>query len=126
MSNKKILELDNLQIAYGGILAVKGISLTVYEGELVSLIGSNGAGKTTTLKAIAGLLEPKSGKILFNGQLSNFVSHELLRNGLALVPEGRGIFTRMTVLENLMMGAYSRNDDLIEESLSPLLSSQLF
>ena len=120
MSNKKILELDNLQIAYGGILAVKGISLTVYEGELVSLIGSNGAGKTTTLKAIAGLLEPKSGKILFNGQLSNYVSHELLRNGLALVPEGRGIFTRMTVLENLMMGAYSRNDDLIEENMQQM------
>ena len=120
MSHKKILELKDVHIAYGGIEAVKGIELWVNQGELVSLIGSNGAGKTTTLKAIAGLIQPKSGNIFFNEKPSSSISHELVQNGLALVPEGRGIFTRMTVIENLMMGAYCRNDDLIDNSMQQM------
>ncbi len=108
---QQVLALNNLVISYGGIEAVKGINLFVDDGELISLIGSNGAGKTTTLKAIAGLIAPKSGQILFRQTLSNGRSHELVDKGMALVPEGRGVFTRMTVMENLQMGAYLRTDD---------------
>lgn len=106
-----LLEVKNLKISYGGIQAVKGIDLHVAPGELVALIGSNGAGKTTTLKALAGLLQPAAGKIHYDGKsLHNIPAHQRVRNGLALVPEGRGIFARLTVEENLQMGAYSRND----------------
>ncbi len=106
-----LLEVHNLKIAYGGIQAVKGIDLTVIPGELVALIGSNGAGKTTTLKALAGLLHPTSGKMHYNGRsLHNIPAHQRVREGLALVQEGRGIFARLTVEENLQMGAYSRRD----------------
>jgi branched-chain amino acid transport system ATP-binding protein len=108
---QQVLTLNNLVISYGGIQAVKGINLYVDDGELISLIGSNGAGKTTTLKAIAGLLTPQSGQILFRQILSNGRSHELVEKGMALVPEGRGVFTRMTVMENLQMGAYLRSND---------------
>ncbi|HEX9673199.1 MAG TPA: ABC transporter ATP-binding protein, partial [Burkholderiales bacterium] len=97
--------------AYGGIKAVKGVDLHVAEGELVTLIGANGAGKTTILKALAGLLRPAAGRILYNGiDITARPAFELVRQGLALVPEGRGVFGRLTVEENLAMGAYSRRD----------------
>ena len=106
-----LLQLQNLQIAYGGIHAVKGIALELYHGELVCLIGANGAGKTTTLNAIAGVLPLAGGDIHYDGERINpLPAHKRLRRGIALVPEGRGIFTRLTVEENLRMGAYTRND----------------
>ena len=106
-----LLSVENLKVGYGGIQALKGIDLTVASGELVALIGSNGAGKTTTLKALAGLLHPAAGKIHYDGKpLYDIPAHQRVRNGLALVPEGRGIFARLTVAENLQMGAYIRND----------------
>mgnify|MGYP005813722329 CR=1 FL=1 len=106
-----LLTVESLKVAYGGIQAVKGISLEVAPGELVALIGSNGAGKTTTLKALAGLLQPASGKVHYNGKLLQQVpAHQRVRAGLALVPEGRGVFARLTVEENLQMGAYTRGD----------------
>ena len=106
-----LLEIENLKVSYGGIQALKGISLTIAPGELVALIGSNGAGKTTTLKALAGLLHPSASKIFYDGEsLHNIPSHRRVCDGLALVPEGRGIFARLTVAENLQMGAYTRND----------------
>ena len=98
-------------MSYGGINAVKGIDLAVRAGELVTLIGANGAGKTSTLKALAGLLKPAGGRIHYNGDdITALPAHELVRRGLALVPEGRGVFGRLTVEENLAMGAYSRRD----------------
>jgi branched-chain amino acid transport system ATP-binding protein len=106
-----LLEVTGLEVAYGGIKAVKGIDLKVAAGELVTLIGANGAGKTTTLKALAGLLRPAAGRILYNGiDITARPAFELVREGLALVPEGRGVFGRLTVEENLAMGAYSRRD----------------
>ena len=106
-----LLKLQNLQISYGGIQAVKGIDLELRAGELVCLIGANGAGKTTTLNAIAGVQPIAGGDILYAGDTINVLpAHKRLRRGVALVPEGRGIFTRLTVEENLRMGAYSRND----------------
>jgi branched-chain amino acid transport system ATP-binding protein len=106
-----LLELNDLAISYGGIQAVKGISLTVEEGEMVSLIGANGAGKTTTLNTLGGLLRPASGSMRYAGKdLASIASHDRVRHGLALVPEGRGIFARLTVKENLQMGAYTRPD----------------
>ena len=101
------LELRSLKIRYGGIQAVKGISLSVRPGELVTLIGANGAGKTTTLNAITGLLAASEGQILFHGcDITQSPPHTLAAQGLVMVPEGRGIFTRMSILENLHMGAY--------------------
>ena len=106
-----LLKLQNLQISYGGIQAVKGIDLELWAGELVCLIGANGAGKTTTLNAIAGVQPIAGGDILYAGDTINVLpAHKRLRRGVALVPEARGIFTRLTVEENLRMGAYSRND----------------
>ncbi|HEY7743990.1 MAG TPA: ABC transporter ATP-binding protein [Burkholderiales bacterium] len=106
-----MLEVRGLKVAYGGIHAVKGIDLHVAEGELVTLIGANGAGKSTTLKALAGLLRPAAGSIHYNGaDITARPAFELVRQGLALVPEGRGVFGRLTVEENLAMGAYSRRD----------------
>jgi branched-chain amino acid transport system ATP-binding protein len=106
-----LLEVRDLRVSYGGINAVKGIDLTVRAGELVTLIGANGAGKTSTLKALAGLLKPAGGRIHYNGDdITARPAHELVRRGLALVPEGRGVFGRLTVEENLAMGAYSRRD----------------
>jgi branched-chain amino acid transport system ATP-binding protein len=100
----------NLQIHYGGIEAVKGISFAVEEGEMVCLIGANGAGKTSTLKALARMI-PAQGEIHYDtGRIDGAPAHELIRMGLALVPEGRGIFARLTVAENLAMGAYHRDD----------------
>jgi branched-chain amino acid transport system ATP-binding protein len=105
-----LLEVRDLQVGYGGIAAVKGISFSVNEGEMVCLIGANGAGKTTTLKALARMV-PSRGEIHYCGErLDRLPSHALVSRGLALVPEGRGIFARLTVAENLAMGAYHRTD----------------
>jgi branched-chain amino acid transport system ATP-binding protein len=108
-----LLSVNEVKVAYGGIQAVKGVSLEVREGELVSLIGSNGAGKTTTMKAITGLLPLGGGHIQLAGQtIDGQGPWDLVQQGLAMVPEGRGVFTRMTIVENLQMGAYIRNDDV--------------
>ncbi len=107
-----LLELRKLEVAYGGIQAVKGIDLRVGEGELVCLIGANGAGKTTTLKGICGLQPVKSGTIRYAGEsIAGRPAFELVRKGLAMVPEGRGVFGALTIEENLAMGAYSRKDN---------------
>ena len=106
-----LLKVKGLKVAYGGIQAVKGVDFEVREGELVSLIGSNGAGKTTTMKAITGSLPINDGDIEYMGKsIRGQGPWDLVRQGLAMVPEGRGIFTRMTIMENLQMGAYIRND----------------
>ncbi|MCK6428058.1 MAG: ABC transporter ATP-binding protein [Burkholderiaceae bacterium] len=106
-----VLRVSGLKVAYGGIQAVKGVDLEIREGELVTLIGANGAGKTTTLKAITGT-QAWSGAIEYMGRSTHgMASYQLLQAGLAMVPEGRGVFARMTVTENLLMGAFSRNDD---------------
>jgi len=106
-----LLEVRGLKVSYGGINAVRGIDFEVAAGELVALIGANGAGKTTTLKSLAGLVKPAAGGILYNGKdITARPAYELVRLGLALVPEGRGVFGRLTVDENLAMGAYSRRD----------------
>ena len=106
-----LLKITGLQVAYGGIKAVKGVDLHVNEGELVTLIGSNGAGKTTTMKAITGTLPPASGDIEYLGKsIKGKGAWDLVKDGLAMVPEGRGVFSRMTIIENLQMGAYIRND----------------
>jgi branched-chain amino acid transport system ATP-binding protein len=106
-----LLEIENMHSYYGHIHALRGISLTVEEGEVVTLIGSNGAGKTTTLRSIHGILPPREGRIVFAGEeIQGVAAHELIGKGIAQSPEGRRIFFRMTVLENLEMGAYHRND----------------
>ena len=106
-----MLEVKRLEVSYGGIKAVKGIDLEVRRGELVTLIGANGAGKTTTMKALAGLLSPSHGRVAYEGRdITGRRAHELVRAGLALVPEGRGVFGRLTTEENLKMGAYTRDD----------------
>jgi branched-chain amino acid transport system ATP-binding protein len=110
-SGKTLLKVSGLKVGYGGIQAVKGVDFEVCEGELVSLIGSNGAGKTTTMKAITGTLPFKDGDIEYLGHsIKGKGSWDLVEQGLAMVPEGRGVFTRMTILENLAMGAYIRDD----------------
>ena len=106
-----LLKITGLQVAYGGIKAVKGVDLHVNEGELVTLIGSNGAGKTTTMKAITGSLPMAEGDIEYLGKsIKGKGAWDLVKDGLAMVPEGRGVFARMTITENLQMGAYIRND----------------
>ena len=106
-----LLKVSGLQVAYGGIQAVKGVDFEVREGELVSLIGSNGAGKTTTMKAITGTLPLAGGDIEYLGKsIKGQGPWDLVRQGLAMVPEGRGVFTRMSITENLLMGAYIRSD----------------
>ena len=106
-----ILKISNLKVAYGGIHAIKGIDLEIKDGELVTLIGANGAGKTTTMKAITGLQGWVSGEVHYLGKsIKGVPSHALLRQGLAMVPEGRGVFARMSITENLQMGAYTRTD----------------
>ena len=110
-SNKVLLQVKGLKVAYGGIQAVKGVDFEVREGELVSLIGSNGAGKTTTMKAITGTLPINDGDIEYLGQsIKGKGAWDLVKKGLVMVPEGRGVFARMTITENLQMGAYIRND----------------
>lgn len=109
--SEAMLSIQGLQVAYGGIQAVKGIDLEVREGELVTLIGANGAGKTTTMKAITGIQACTGGDIRYLGKsIRGVPAYELLKVGLAMVPEGRGIFARMTILENMQMGAYLRTD----------------
>ena len=106
-----LLKVSGLKVAYGGIQAVKGVDFEVREGELVTLIGSNGAGKTTTMKAITGTLPINAGDIEYMGRsIKGQGPWDLVRQGLAMVPEGRGVFTRMTITENLQMGAYTRDD----------------
>ncbi len=106
-----LLKISGLKVAYGGIKAVKGIDLEVREGELISLIGSNGAGKTTTMKAVTGSLGYEAGDIEYLGKsIKGKGAWDLVKQGLAMVPEGRGVFTRMTITENLQMGAYIRKD----------------
>ena len=114
MSN--ILEIRDLQVRYGGIEAVKGISLDVPEGEIVTLIGANGAGKSSTLRAVAGLVKPAGGSISFKGEdITGKDANEIVSRGVILVPEGRRIFPDLTVLENLKIGAYLRKDDITED-----------
>lgn len=106
-----MLEVNNIHTYYGNIHALKGISITVEENEIVTLIGGNGAGKTTTLRTISGLIHPRSGEVFFEGEkISETAAHELVYRGITMVPEGRGIFARLTVFENLDMGAYSMED----------------
>ena len=107
-----MLKIDGLKVAYGGIQAVKGVDLEIREGELVTLIGANGAGKTTTMKAITGLQGWAAGDVQYLGKsIKGVPSYNLLKQGLAMVPEGRGVFARMTIVENLQMGAFTRNDE---------------
>ncbi|UCF61167.1 MAG: ABC transporter ATP-binding protein [Anaerolineaceae bacterium] len=114
-----LLEIHDLHAYYGNIQALKGISLNVDQGEIVTLIGANGAGKTTTLRVVSGLLKPSQGKVLLNSQdLSEYKAHEVVDQGVAMVPEGRGVFSKLTVFENLELGAYSRSDKVeIQEDI---------
>jgi branched-chain amino acid transport system ATP-binding protein len=109
-----MLEIKNLSVSYGAINALHGISLSVPDGKIVTLIGANGAGKTTTLKTISGLLKPKSGEIIYDGKMiSNLPPHQIVARGISHVPEGRMIFANLTVLENLQLGAYLQKDKKI-------------
>ncbi len=114
-----LLQLDNIHTYYGNIHALKGISITVEEGEIVTLIGANGAGKSTTLKTISGLLYPRQGKVYLEGKdLTKYRAHEIVKMGVIHVPEGRRVFSRLTVMENLEMGAFTRKDkDGIQKDL---------
>ncbi|MBR5322101.1 MAG: ABC transporter ATP-binding protein [Clostridia bacterium] len=114
----QILKVDNINVYYGAIHAIKGVSLEVNEGEIVTLIGANGAGKSTTLKAISNLLHPKTGSIEFFGEkLAHIPPHKIVEKGLAHVPEGRRIFLQMTVQENLEMGAYTQGGKTFNEDI---------
>ena len=114
--SESILAVKDLQVNYGGIEAVKSVSFDVPEGKIVTLIGANGAGKSTTLKAIAGLVKPRSGSIVFSGdELAGMDTTAIVSKGITLVPEGRRVFPDLTVLENIRIGAYLRNDDLSED-----------
>ncbi len=117
-TSNTLLELRDLRVAYGGIQAVKGLNLELREGELVSLIGANGAGKSTTLKAICGLLKPQGGEVRYQGRaIGSLGPWDLVAQGLVMVPEGRGIFARMSIEENLRMGAYLRRDGEVEADI---------
>ena len=123
MANPVLLKVSALKVAYGGIQAVKGVSFEVRQGELVSLIGANGAGKTTTLKAITGLQPVAAGDIEFMGKsIKGQGAWDLVKQGLVMVPEGRGCFTRMTITENLLMGAFVRNDNEIEADIDKVFA----
>ena len=112
----EILQIKDLQVSYGGIDAVRGISFNVHEGEIVTLIGANGAGKSSTLRAISGLVKPRGGSILLNGEnITGLDPTVIVSKGLMMVPEGRKIFPNLTVLENLRIGAYLRKDQLDED-----------
>lgn len=113
-----LLSITGLVAGYGGITAVKGVGFEVNPGEIVTLIGSNGAGKSTTLRAISGLIRPRAGTITFNGEaIDRLPPHKIVAMGMSHVPEGRGIFARLTVLENLAMGAFQRKDREIQSDL---------
>ena len=123
INNEVFLEVSGLRVAYGGIQAVKGASLQVHQGELVCLIGANGAGKTTTLKAITGTQSVADGDIRFMGQsVKGQGAWDLVKQGLVMVPEGRGVFGRMTIVENLQMGAYVREDDEVQADIAKVFS----
>ncbi|HEX6020182.1 MAG TPA: ABC transporter ATP-binding protein [Burkholderiaceae bacterium] len=116
--NETLLQVSDLKVAYGGIQAVKGISFEVKRGELVCLIGANGAGKTTTLKAITGTQPVRDGQIAFMGKaIRGQGAWDLVRQGLVMVPEGRGVFARMSIAENLLMGAYVRDDAEVQDDM---------
>ena len=118
-----LLKVSGLKVAYGGIQAVKGVSFEVHEGELVSLIGANGAGKTTTLKAITGSQPAAAGEIRFMGRdIKGQGAWDLVKQGLVMVPEGRGVFARMTITENLQMGAYVRDDPEIDADIDKVFA----
>ena len=125
-----LLKIKDLNVSYGAIHAVRGISFEVEEGSIVTLIGANGAGKSTTLKAIAGLLSPQSGTIEYNGEnIAGMDATDIVKKGITLVPEGRRIFSDLSVLENIKIGAYMRSDDLTEDietvySLFPILKER--
>ncbi|ASM78228.1 amino acid ABC transporter ATPase [Vitreoscilla filiformis] len=124
MTQATLLKISGLKVAYGGIQAVKGASFEVREGELVSLIGANGAGKTTTLKAVTGLQPVMAGDIEYLGKsIKGQGAWDLARQGLVMVPEGRGTFTRMTIVENLQMGAYTRNDGEIDADIEKVFTT---
>ncbi len=114
--SESVLKIENLEVSYGGIEAVRGISFDVNKGEIVTLIGANGAGKSSTLRTISGLVKPKGGKVIFMGEdITGKDSADIVSKGLMMVPEGRRIFPNLSVLENLKVGAYLRKDDLEED-----------
>ena len=119
-----MLEVKDLQVYYGMIQAIKGISFEVNQGEVIALIGANGAGKTTTLHTVTGLISPKSGQVLFEGKdITKTPAHKIVSMGMAHVPEGRRVFAELSVYENLRMGAYTRKDKAeIEETLKSVLN----
>lgn len=119
-----MIKINDLVVAYGGIEALKGVSLEVPKGKIVTLVGANGAGKSTTLKSIVGLVKPKSGAIVYEGEdLTKLTTEKMVEKGIALVPEGRRVFSDLTVLENLKIGAYSRKDrNHIEKDLENIYS----
>jgi len=124
MTANIMLQVSGLKVAYGGIQAVKGVDFEVRQGELVSLIGANGAGKTTTLKAVTGIQPVGAGDIRYMGQaIKGQGPWDLVKQGLIMVPEGRGTFTRMTITENLMMGAHVRNDNEIEADIEKVFTT---
>ncbi|WAC71275.1 ABC transporter ATP-binding protein [Roseateles sp. SL47] len=123
MADNILLQVQGLAVAYGGIQAVKGVDFEVREGELVSLIGANGAGKTTTLKAVTGLQSLQTGEVKFLGQsIKGRGAWDLVKQGLVMVPEGRGTFTRMTITENLQMGAHIRRDKEIQADIEKVFA----
>ena len=118
-----MLEVTNLHVSYGEIRALKGVTFRVGQGEVVALLGNNGAGKTTTLRAISGLLAPREGNVVFEGgTLVGVASHAIVRRGVTHVPEGRRIFNRLSVLENLEMGAFTRTDPAVREDIDRVFS----
>lgn len=120
-----MLEVKNIEVYYGVIQAIKGISFNVNEGEVIALIGANGAGKTTTLQTITGMLSPKKGEVIFEGvDITKIPGHKIVSMGMAHVPEGRRVFAQLSVLENLKLGAYTRKDkDEVEETLQTVYKS---
>lgn len=124
MNNEPILKVENIRSGYGGIPVIFGVSLTVYPGELVAIVGANGAGKTTTMRTIAGTIHPFSGKIFFRGEdISNTPAHETIKKGISYVPEGRRLFAKLTVRENLELGAFIEKDrGVIESRLEKVFS----
>ncbi len=118
-----MLQVENLHVYYGGIHALKGISLKVEKGQIVTLIGANGAGKTTTLRTIVGLVTPKEGSVIFNGEeIHKLKTHEIIRKGIGISPEGRRVFPNLTVMENLELGAYNRPPSEFQKDLDWVFS----
>ena len=121
-----MLEVKDLQVYYGMIQAIKGISFEVNQGEVIALIGANGAGKTTTLHTVTGLISPKSGQVLFEGKdITKTPAHKIVSMGMAHVPEGRRVFAELSVYENLRMGAYTRKDKAEIEEILPSLTYEM-